>query len=325
MTEISLEKISSPVAENLSNVNAIIADQLTSEVPLIGQIGQHIISGGGKRIRPILVLLSSGLIDYNCEDSYRLAAIIEYIHTATLLHDDVVDDAEKRRGKIAAHLQWSRPAAVLAGDFLYTRAFQMMVQLRCEPIMKLMAETTNRIAQGEMLQLAQIGQLPIKRESLQLIARYKTGELFAAACSGAACLAGESASLQRTLYQYGLSLGLAYQMIDDVLDYAPKSALLGKKVGNDLAEGKATLPLVLTYELVSEAGRNEIRQALIKKDYSDFDRIRIMIEENGALAACKNIALDHAHQASAQLNKFESSDYLRSMRALAEFICLQIS
>ena len=325
MNGITLEHISRPISDRLSAVDTLIADHLVSEVPLIGQIGQHIIGSGGKRIRPMLVLLCSGLIGYAGEDQHTLAAIIEYIHTATLLHDDVVDGAKLRRGNVAAHIRWSSPAAVLAGDFLYTRAFQVMVDLRCDPIMGIMAQTTNRIAQGELLQLSQVGELSVTQESLQLMARYKTAELFGAACTSAACLAGASEDVRQTLYDYGIQLGLAYQLIDDALDYTSDVAAAGKNNGTDLAEGKVTLPLLLAYARSDATEQQMIRAALMKKDRSDFDSIRQLVEASGALATCLTLAESAAQQANQCLDQFASNECHASLRGLTRFICRRIS
>lgn len=325
MSDVTLENISRPISTRLRAVDTLIADHLISEVPLIGQIGQHIIGSGGKRIRPMLVLLCSGLIGYAGEDQHTLAAIIEYIHTATLLHDDVVDGAKLRRGKVAAHIRWNSPAAVLAGDFLYTRAFQLMVDLRCEPIMGIMAQTTNRIAQGELLQLSQVGELSVTQESLQIMARYKTAELFGTACTSAACLARASERIQQKLYDYGIQLGLAYQLIDDALDYTSDAAAAGKNNGTDLAEGKVTLPLLLTYARSSAVEQKMIHAALMKKDRSDFDAIRQLVEANGALTTCQALAERAAQQANECLEEFACNECYASLRELTRFICRRIS
>jgi len=232
------------VAAEMQAVNALIRTRLASDVVLVNQVAEHIVGGGGKRLRPLLHLVAARAAGYRGRDQIELAAVIEFIHTATLLHDDVVDESDLRRGRKTANAVWGNAASVLVGDFLYSRAFQMMVELDRMRVMQILADTTNRIAEGEVLQLLNIGNPDTDETAYLNVIERKTAVLFAAATRLGAVLAELSAEQEEALAKYGLDLGFAFQIADDVLDYVSDAGTLGKNVGDDLAEGKPTLPLI---------------------------------------------------------------------------------
>ena len=234
------------MADDFDAVNALIPRRLTSDVDLVEEIGRHIIDSGGKRLRPLLVLLSARCLGYNGTDHIKLAAIIEFLHTATLLHDDVVDRSDLRRGRATANHLWGNAPSVLVGDFLYSRAFQLMVELGRIDIISILSDATNVIAEGEVQQLANIGKADVSEAAYFDVIRAKTAMLFQAASQTAAVLVTRDEAHVTALRDYGLTLGLAYQLVDDWLDYAGDPAVMGKNAGDDLAEGKLTLPLIHT-------------------------------------------------------------------------------
>jgi octaprenyl-diphosphate synthase len=232
------------IADDLAAVDTVIRQRLSSEVPLINTVADYIIAAGGKRMRPSLLALTARALGYGGSDHYLLGAVIEFIHTATLLHDDVVDDSDLRRGRPTANQSFGNPTAVLVGDFLYSRAFQMMVEVKSIAIMQVLANATNTIAEGEVLQLMNINDPNIDENRYLQVIRYKTAKLFEAAGEVGAILGGADSTVQSAMAAYGRHLGTAFQLVDDALDYAGDSAELGKTVGDDLREGKATLPLI---------------------------------------------------------------------------------
>ena len=243
-----MQDIRETVASEFEQVNALIIEQLHSDVDMVENIGHYIVDAGGKRLRPLLTLLTGAALGECSADHIKFAAVIEFIHTATLLHDDVVDISSLRRGRPTANAEFGNAPSVLVGDFLYTRAFQLMVQLKDMDILEHMADTTNTIAEGEVLQLVRAGDPDTSEEQYLDVITRKTAILFAAACYGAATLSGESEDMRQAMHSLGLNLGIAFQMIDDVLDYEGDPATMGKNVGDDLTEGKPTLPLIYTLE-----------------------------------------------------------------------------
>ena len=278
-----MDHIHAIVAPQFERVNQLIVEQLHSNVEMVENVGHYIIDAGGKRLRPLLVLLSASALG-RCDDAHvKFAAIIEFIHTATLLHDDVVDISTLRRGKPTANAAFGNAPSVLVGDFLYTRAFQLMVQLGDMDVLTHMAETTNIIAEGEVLQLTRAGNADTSEAQYLDVITRKTAILFAAACYGAATLCGERDETRQQLRDFGLNLGIAFQMVDDALDYDGDPATMGKNVGDDLAEGKITLPLIHT-RLVGNADEQElVRRAITEKTSDQIDKIIAAVKRCGSL------------------------------------------
>lgn len=280
---LSMQQIRAAVADEFELVNRLIVEQLHSDVPMVENIGHYIVDAGGKRLRPLLVLLTAAALR-ECERSHiTFAAVIEFIHTATLLHDDVVDISTLRRGRATANAEFGNAPSVLVGDFLYTRAFQLMVKLDDMEILRHMADTTNIIAEGEVLQLTRAGD-PETTEAqyLDIIIR-KTAILFAAGCYGAGTLSGEDDETCRTLHEFGLNLGIAFQMIDDVLDYEGDPATMGKNVGDDLTEGKPTLPLIHVLREGNPRQQEVVRRAITEKSASEIDAVVQAVKDCGSL------------------------------------------
>ena len=246
----------------MREVDAEIARRLDSGVPLVGEVARYIISAGGKRLRPALLLLVCGALGYRGTQHYNLAAVVEFIHTATLLHDDVVDESTLRRGRATANESFGNPASVLVGDFLYSRAFQMIVDVGSLRIMRVLADATNVIAEGEVLQLLNVHDADTDEEKYLRVIRYKTAKLFEAATQVGAILGGASPGVELALAEYGMHLGTAFQLIDDVLDYSGDLNATGKNLGDDLAEGKATLPLIHAMANADDACRARLREII---------------------------------------------------------------
>ena len=241
---LDLPAIQALAAPDMAAVDALIRRRLASDVVLVNQVAEHIIAAGGKRLRPMLLLLAARALGHGGADAHQLAAVVEFIHTATLLHDDVVDESDLRRGRKTANALFGNAASVLVGDFLYSRSFQLMVELERMPVMKILADTTNAIAEGEVLQLLHVRNPDTDEQAYLKVIERKTAVLFAAATRLGALLAGADPAQQQRLHDYGLALGYAFQIADDVLDYSADETTLGKHLGDDLAEGKATLPLI---------------------------------------------------------------------------------
>ena len=314
-----LELIQQLARDDLQAVERLIETRLHSDVTLINEIAHHIVNGGGKRLRPLLVVLSARAFDAQGVEHITLAAIVEFIHTATLLHDDVVDASELRRGRATANTVFGNDASVLVGDFLYSRAFQMMVALGSGRTMDIMADTTNVIAEGEILQLLNCRDPDTTEEQYLRVIRAKTAKLFEAATQAGAVLAGCSAGDELAMARYGLHLGTAYQLVDDVLDYRGAPAEIGKNVGDDLAEGKPTLPLIYAMRNSSETQAQIIRSAI--RDGAR-DRIEAMIdavESTGAITYTARAAQAEADLAIAALDEIPPSKYRDALEALADF------
>ncbi|WP_239325233.1 polyprenyl synthetase family protein [Snodgrassella gandavensis] len=303
--------------EDLNRVDAVINRAVESEVVLISQIGQYIISAGGKRLRPIITILAGKALDYNEDPLFSLAAMVEFIHTSTLLHDDVVDESDLRRGRETANNLFGNAAAVLVGDFLYTRAFQLMVGSGSLRILEVMAEATNIIAEGEVMQLMNIGNIDVTEEQYLQVIKYKTAKLFQAAAQVSAILAKATEKQELALKNYGTYLGTAFQIIDDVLDYAGDVDTIGKNVGDDLAEGKPTLPLIYLLNQGNPAAAADVRHALEHADRSYFDKIHDHVIHSDALAYCTAQAKKAVDAAVNCLNDLPDNEATQAMRDLA--------
>lgn len=307
------------VADDFEAVNQRILEQLHSDVELVEDIGHYLIEAGGKRLRPLVVLLTAAALDYRGQARLDLAAIIEFIHTATLLHDDVVDTSERRRGRLTANAQWGNAPAVLVGDFLYSRAFQLMVALGNMPIMSVLSETTNRIAEGEVQQLANARDPDVSEAAYFEVIEKKTAILFASACEVAAIVADAEPEQRAALRGYGHHLGMAFQLVDDALDYRGDAQLLGKNLGDDLAEGKPTLPLLHVMARGSSEQAGLVAEAIRAGDPSQLEAILAAIEHTGALDYTLNKAREQVDSALVQLKALPESPYTRAMAELAEF------
>ena len=289
------------VAADMAEVDRVIRQRLRSDVTLINQIATYIIAAGGKRIRPRLVLLFAQALGHHSEARFELAAIVEFIHTATLLHDDVVDESSMRRGRQTANALFGNAASVLVGDFLYSRAFQMMVSVGSMRVLEVLADATNVIAEGEVLQLINMHDPDTSVNDYLRVIRYKTAKLFEASARLGAVIAGASPSLEEACADYGRSLGTAFQLVDDLLDYEGDPTQLGKNVGDDLREGKPTLPLLMAMERGTEAERMLVRQAIVNGEVERLRDIAAIVRRTGALEATRNAARAEARKAQACL------------------------
>ena len=314
------------MAADMARVDALIRAELRSDVVLINQIGEHIIGAGGKRLRPLLVLLSARTgADYSESHSACLAAIVEFIHTATLLHDDVVDESGLRRGRQTANALWGNAASVLVGDFLYSRSFQMMVRLEQMSVMSVLADTTNAIAEGEVLQLLHIGDPDLSEARYFDVIRRKTAILFAAACRLGGIAAGLPQAAQDALHRYGMALGIAFQIADDVLDYVGDSAKIGKHLGDDLAEGKVTLPLIIAQRRGTAEQVDLLRAAIRDGDREALPGVIAAIRETDALDESLACAREHARSAHEALSSLPASRYRDALADLADYSISRIS
>jgi octaprenyl-diphosphate synthase len=316
---MDIEPIRAPIADDLQAVNQLIRQELHSDVALINQLAGYIIDSGGKRLRPVTVLLAARACGYPGNQHIAAAAIVEFIHTATLLHDDVVDESGLRRGRETANAIWGNQASVLVGDFLYSRAFQMMVRIGSMRLMEIMADTTNTIAEGEVMQLLNCHDPDTTEERYLQVIYCKTAKLFEAAAQLGAILAGRPPEEELALSRYGLHLGTAFQLIDDALDYSASSAELGKNIGDDLAEGKPTLPLIHAMRHGNPAEKQIIREAIEQGGLDQIESITRAIESTGALDYTASLAVKEAKQASAQLAPFPGSPAKDALIELAEF------
>jgi octaprenyl-diphosphate synthase len=300
-------------------VNALIRDSLASDVTLVSQVSEYIIMSGGKRLRPLIVLLAARALGYSGDQHIRAAAIIEFIHTATLLHDDVVDSSKKRRGQDSANAVFGNQASVLVGDFLYSRAFQMMVDIGSMRIMQILADATNTIAAGEVMQLMNVHDPDTSEDAYRQVIYRKTARLFEAGAQIAAVLSEQDQAIEDSMIHYGRSLGCAFQLVDDALDFNASAEELGKNIGDDLAEGKATLPLIHAMQQASETDVAIIRAAIREGGLDQLDKITSIIESTGALQYTSARAQEAAVEAIAALSDVPDSDYKQALIALAEF------
>ncbi|MBN4075391.1 MAG: octaprenyl diphosphate synthase [SAR86 cluster bacterium] len=306
------------VSDDFDALNQNVVKQLHSEVPLIENIGQYLIDAGGKRIRPLLVLLCSRALNYQGNQHINLATVIEFLHTATLLHDDVVDMSEMRRGQPTANVQWGNPSSVLVGDFIYSRAFQLLVNIADMQIMEVMATTTNKISEGEVLQLVNQHNVSATELDYMKVIHNKTAILFAAACSAAAILANADATVQEKLHTFGLEVGMAFQLIDDVLDYDGDSKKLGKNIGDDLAEGKPTLPLIYVMKNGNAEQKRLISSAIKEGGLEHLDEIINIVRESGALEYTQKKAEERIAIAKDCLTVVPASPYKEGLELIAQ-------
>jgi octaprenyl-diphosphate synthase len=316
---MTLEEIRALVDADLRSVDAVIRERLKSAVPLVDRVAEHIISGGGKRLRPLLVVLAARACGQRGDAHVEAAAFIEFIHTATLLHDDVVDGSSLRRGRHTANEVFGNQASVLVGDFVYSRAFQMMAVLACQPVMEIMAQATNIIAEGEVLQLMNAHDPDTTEERYLEVIYRKTAKLFEAGAEVAAVLAQASPAVRRALAAYGRHLGTAYQLVDDVLDYRSNPQERGKNLGDDLAEGKPTLPLIHALRSGSAEQRAAIRRAIEQGGLEQLEPVVAAIEATGGLDYAARMARRQMEQALSCLGELPDSSYKKGLAALARF------
>lgn len=300
-------------------VNDLVINSLSSHVPLVEEISHYLIEAGGKRLRPLLVLLAANACGYRGTDHIKLAAIIEFLHTAMLLHDDVVDASELRRGRKTVNASWGNPASVLVGDFLHSRAFEMMVEIGDMRVMEILSRATNTIAEGEVQQLTYVGNPDLTQEDYMQVITRKTAMLFQAASHAGAVLSGASETEEAALRDYGLYLGLAFQLVDDVLDYEGDTEALGKNVGDDLAEGKVTLPLIATMRDGTPEQAEVIRSAIRERGARDLAIIAETVRESGGLAYTARESEAQVNKAIACLDVLQESTFKDAMNKLASF------
>ncbi|GMR17424.1 MAG: octaprenyl diphosphate synthase [Gammaproteobacteria bacterium] len=305
--------------DDMRDVDALILESLRSDVALVSQVSAYIVTGGGKRLRPLIVLLAARALGYGGSRHVDAAAIIEFIHTATLLHDDVVDSSARRRGRDTANTVFGNQASVLVGDFLYSRAFQMMVEIGRMPVMRILADATNTIAAGEVMQLMNVHDPDITEDSYRQVIYRKTARLFEAGAQIAAVLAARDPGDEAAMMRYGQNLGTAFQLVDDALDYDASPDELGKNLGDDLAEGKATLPLIYAMAKGSATERRMIRAAIEDDGLASLQDIQTVIESTGALQYTAARAQEAADVAISALSGIPESDYKEALIAIAEF------
>ncbi len=313
----ALKPVYTLVHDDFAAMNALIPNKLTSDVSLVEEIGTYIVESGGKRLRPLMVLLTAGALGYGGKRHISLAAIIEFLHTATLLHDDVVDHSGMRRGKLTANEKWGNAPSVLVGDFLYSRAFQLMVEVGSMDIMRVLSAATNTIAEGEVMQLANVGNVNLSESQYREVIRCKTALLFEAATHTAALLAGQETA--EAMRRFGLHFGMTYQLVDDWLDYAGDSATMGKNVGDDLAEGKLTLPLIYALRCTEEHDQKTIRTAIEQKNTDNLQRIVNIVRACGALDYTHQAAVAEAELAVTSLDALPPGPYVQAMRTVTKY------
>jgi octaprenyl-diphosphate synthase len=305
------------IADDMREVDAVIARRLDSGVPLVGQVSQYIISSGGKRLRPALLLMVCGALGYRGEQRFNLSAVVEFIHTATLLHDDVVDESTLRRGRATANESFGNPASVLVGDFLYSRAFQMMLDAHDIRVMEILADATNVIAEGEVMQLMNMHDPELDEPAYVQVIRSKTAKLFEASARLGAVLARATPQVEQACATYGQALGTAFQVIDDVLDYTGAAAEMGKNLGDDLREGKVTLPLIAAMRRGTAAQRELIRRAVETGGLEELDHIMAIVRETGALEVAHQAAAAEAQRAMSAAQQLPHNDHAQALVQLA--------
>ena len=316
---MQVDNIRALVADDMMAVDAVIQARLSSDVVLVNQLSHYIVNSGGKRLRPILSLMSSRAYGYDGIHHHTLAAIIEFIHTATLLHDDVVDESELRRGKETANALFGNAASVLVGDFLYSRAFEMMVDVGSMKVMQILAETTNVIAEGEVMQLMNCHDADTTEQRYLDVIHAKTAKLFEAATRLGAVLCDRPEAEENAMASYGMHLGTAFQLIDDVLDYSSSSEEMGKNVGDDLAEGKPTLPLIYAMRNGTQEQSDIVRKAIEEGGLDYLDSVMLAIKETGAIEYTEQTAKNEAELAIQQLEHLPESEYKKALEDLARY------
>ncbi len=316
---LSIEQVNALARDDMQAVDALIRQSLQSDVTLVSQVSEHIVTSGGKRLRPLIVLLAARALGYRGDQQIHAAAIIEFIHTATLLHDDVVDSSARRRGQDTANTVFGNQASVLVGDFLYSRAFQMMVQIGRMRVMQILADATNMIAAGEVMQLMNIHDPDVTEADYRKVIYRKTARLFEAGAQIAAVLTDRDPNDESAMICYGQNLGTAFQLVDDALDYNASAEELGKNLGDDLAEGKPTLPLIYAMEKCSDHQRKMLRTAIEEGGLDKLDEIQTIVESTGALQYTAERAQEAAEIAINALSGIPDSDYKQAMIAIADF------
>jgi octaprenyl-diphosphate synthase len=316
---VTLEQLYALIGPDMKAVDAVIRDRLYSDVVLVRQVAEYIIGSGGKRMRPALVLLAAGALDYQGERHREMAAVVEFIHTATLLHDDVVDESSLRRGRDTANAMFGNAASVLVGDFLYSRAFQMMVAVDNMRVMQVLSDATNVIAEGEVLQLMNCHDADVDEARYMQVIHYKTAKLFEAAAQLGAILGQASPEVEKALAAYGMHLGTAFQLIDDVLDYSGQEADTGKHLGDDLAEGKPTLPLIYVIQHGNPDQAACVRKAIEEGGRDDFPLVLDAIRQSGALDHARARAVQEAELARAAIQCLGDSNYKKALLQLTLF------
>lgn len=312
-----MEHFNQLIQHEMELLNHVIRTDLDSKVPLINTVGEYIISAGGKRIRPILTILCGKLLGNTNELLYKMAAMVEYIHTATLLHDDVVDESGLRRGRATANAVFGNAASVLVGDFIYTRAFQMMVQSNSLRVLKIMADSTNVISEGEVLQLLNIGRSDLTDAEYFQVIESKTAKLFEASGRVAAIVSNATSEQENALANYAIYLGTAFQIVDDILDYSSSSETMGKNVGDDLLEGKVTLPLIYLLQNGDANTKQIITNAIDDPKNADIAKVVELVKNSPALNYCSQIAKDYVVRAKDELNIFEHNQYFDALNTIA--------
>lgn len=313
----SAASVLSLISDDMRAVDRVIARRLDSGVPLVGEVSRYIISSGGKRLRPALLLLVCGALGYRGEQHHNLAAVVEFIHTATLLHDDVVDESTLRRGRATANAHFGNPASVLVGDFLYSRAFQMMLDAHDMRVMEILADATNVIAEGEVMQLMNMHDPELDERAYLHVIRSKTAKLFEASARLGAVLSGADGVLEAACASYGQALGTAFQVIDDVLDYTGNAQELGKNLGDDLREGKVTLPLIAAMRLGTAEQRALVRKAVETGALEELERIVAVVQETGALEVARDAAAAEARRAMSAAAQLPSNPHAQALVQLA--------
>lgn len=318
-TQPGFEEVKTLAADDMLAVDALIRQSLQSDVILVSQVSEYIVASGGKRLRPLIVLLAAKALGYSGDKQIQAAAIIEFIHTATLLHDDVVDSSDRRRGKDTANTVFGNQASVLVGDFLYSRAFQMMVNVGRMQVMQILADATNTIAAGEVMQLMNVHDPDLTEQAYRKVIYRKTARLFEAGAQIAAILADRDPADEAAMIRYGQNLGTAFQLVDDALDYDASPEELGKNLGDDLAEGKPTLPLIYAMEKCTESERQMIRSAVEEGGLDHLDEIHTVIESTGALEYTAKRAQEAADIAIDALSSIPDSEYKEALITIADF------
>ena len=316
---MQLDALYALIAKDMQAVDAVIRERLHSEVVLVRQVAEYIVQSGGKRMRPALVLLVAGAFGYQGKNHHELAAVVEFIHTATLLHDDVVDESALRRGRDTANALFGNAASVLVGDFLYSRAFQMMVNVGDMRVMEVLSDATNIIAEGEVLQLMNVHDADVEVEGYLRVIRYKTAKLFEAASRLGALLGGANAEVEAAMAAYGMHLGTAFQLVDDVLDYSGAQDEIGKSLGDDLAEGKPTLPLIHVIQHGTAEQAACVRRAIETGGRDEFAAVLAAVNASGALEETRRYAEAEAAAAQKALACLPASQYKESLIELSSF------
>jgi octaprenyl-diphosphate synthase len=316
---VDIQSIYSLIKDDMATVDSMIQSRLQSDVVLINQLGHYIINSGGKRLRPALAILCARACGYQGQHHINLATIIEFIHTATLLHDDVVDNSDMRRGRETANSIWGNEASVLVGDFLYTRSFEMMVEMESMRLMKVLSHTTNVIAEGEVLQLLNCNDASTTEERYLEVIHHKTAKLFEAAGLLGAVITESSAEVEQAMASYAMHLGSAFQLVDDLLDYSESSETIGKNIGDDLAEGKPTLPLIYAMQHGTTEQAAIVKEAIEKGQRDKINEIIAIIESTGAIGYTSKAAENEVAQAKQALSILDDSQYKEALASLADF------